>query len=112
MPPEEPNYLAHAFKSQYNLIGLGTALGFAVLSGTLLPIILAAGVEMIVLPLVSGSGRPPDHKCGVLVDGVHLANYSIGYALREIDELPNPGQRENDEKPEPRTNRSTIVRHG
>jgi hypothetical protein len=57
MPPEEPNYLAHAFKSQYNLIGLGTALGFAVLSGTLLPIIVAAGIEMVVLPLVSGSSR-------------------------------------------------------
>ena len=57
MPAEEPNYLAHAFKSQYNLIGLGTALGFAILSGTLLPIIVAAGVEMVVLPLVSGSGR-------------------------------------------------------
>ncbi len=57
MPADEPNYLAHAFKSQYNLIGLGTALGFAVLSGTLLPIIVAAGVEMVVLPLVSGSGR-------------------------------------------------------
>jgi hypothetical protein len=57
MPSEEPNYLVHAFKSQYNLIGLGTALGFAVLSGTLLPIIVAAGAEMIILPLVSGSGR-------------------------------------------------------
>ena len=57
MPTEEPNFLAHAFKSQYNLIGLGTALGFAVLSGTLLPIIVAAGIEMVVLPLVSGSGR-------------------------------------------------------
>jgi len=57
MPAEEPNYLAHAFKSQYNLIGLGTALGFAVLSGTLLPIIVAAGLEMVVLPLVSGSAR-------------------------------------------------------
>jgi len=57
MPAEEPNYLAQAFKSQYNLIGLGTALGFAVLSGTLLPIIVAAGVEMIVLPLVSSSER-------------------------------------------------------
>src|SRR6185295_13904580 len=48
LPTEEPNYLAHAFKSQYNVIGLGTALGFAVLSGTLLPIVVAAGVEMIV----------------------------------------------------------------
>jgi len=57
VPADEPNYLAHAFKSQYNLIGLGTALGFAVLSGTLLPIIVAAGVEMVVLPLVSGSTR-------------------------------------------------------
>src|SRR5947207_14881543 len=57
LPTEEPNYLAHAFKSQYNLIGLGTALGFALLSGTLLPIIVAAGVEMVVLPLVSGSTR-------------------------------------------------------
>jgi hypothetical protein len=57
LPTEEPNFLAHAFKSQYNLIGLGTALGFAVLSGTLLPIVVAAGVELIVLPLVSGNPR-------------------------------------------------------
>jgi hypothetical protein len=57
MPPEEPNYLAQAFKSQYNLIGLGTALGFAALSGSLLPLIVAAGVEMVVLPIVSGSAR-------------------------------------------------------
>ena len=57
MPTEEPNFLSHAFKSQYNLIGLGTALGFAVLSGTLLPIVVAAGVELIVLPLVSGNQR-------------------------------------------------------
>src|SRR5439155_20643479 len=57
LPTEEPNFLSHAFKSQYNLIGLGTALGFAVLSGTLLPIVVAAGVELIVLPLVSGNQR-------------------------------------------------------
>jgi hypothetical protein len=54
---EEPNYLGQAFKSQYNLIGLATALGFAVLSGTALPLIVAAGVEMMVLPLVAGSSR-------------------------------------------------------
>ena len=57
MPTEEPNFLAHAFKSQYNLIGLGTAIGFAILSGTLLPLVVAAGVEMVVLPLVSGNPR-------------------------------------------------------
>jgi DNA repair exonuclease SbcCD ATPase subunit len=54
---EEPNYLAHAFKSQYNLIGLVTAAGFAVIGVSLLPLIVAAGVEMIVLPLVAGSQR-------------------------------------------------------
>jgi hypothetical protein len=54
---DEPNYLTAAFKSQYNLIGLGTAIGFAVLSGTALPLLLAAGVELMVLPLVAGNGR-------------------------------------------------------
>ena len=55
--PDEPNFLTAAFKSQYNLIGLGTAIGFAVLSGTALPLLLAAGVELMVLPLVAGNGR-------------------------------------------------------
>lgn len=55
--PEEPNYLARAFKSQYNLIGLGTALGFSIISGTFLPLLIAAGVELVVLPLVSGNSR-------------------------------------------------------
>ncbi len=54
---EEPNYLAQAFKSQYNLIGLGTALGFAILAGSALPLLLAAGVQLAVLPLVAGSER-------------------------------------------------------
>ena len=54
---EEPNYLAQAFKSQYNLIGLGTAIGFAILSGSALPLLLAAGVQLAVLPLVAGSDR-------------------------------------------------------
>ncbi|HLA79290.1 MAG TPA: hypothetical protein VJU18_17065 [Vicinamibacteria bacterium] len=57
MPSVEPNYLTHAFKSQYNLIGLGTALGFSFLSGSPLPLFLAAGIELIVLPLVSWSQR-------------------------------------------------------
>jgi len=57
LPTEEPNFLAHAFKSQYNLIGLVTALGFTALSGTLFPLVIAAGVELIVLPLVSGNPR-------------------------------------------------------
>jgi hypothetical protein len=55
--PEEPNYFAHAFKSQYNLIGIGTALGFAVLAGSAFPLILAAGAQLMILPLVAGSER-------------------------------------------------------
>jgi hypothetical protein len=54
---EEPNFLAHAFRSQYNLIGLATAMGFAALAGSGLPLLIAAGVELIVLPLVSGNLR-------------------------------------------------------
>jgi hypothetical protein len=49
---EEPNYLLDAFKSQYNLIALGTAVGFAVLSGSFLPLVIAAGVELTVLPMM------------------------------------------------------------
>ena len=56
MKNEEPNYLLEAFKSQYNLIGLGTALGFSLLSGSPLPLVFAAGAEMVLLPIISGSG--------------------------------------------------------
>jgi hypothetical protein len=49
---EEPNFLVEAFKSQYNLIAMGTAIGFAVLSGSFLPLLIAAGVELAVLPMM------------------------------------------------------------
>lgn len=55
--PEEPNYLAYAFKSQYNLIALGTALGFALLSANPLPLVLLAGAQLVVLPMVAGNER-------------------------------------------------------
>jgi hypothetical protein len=54
---EEPNFLAHAFSNQYNLIGLGTALGFALIAANPLPLLLALGAEMVVLPLVAGNAR-------------------------------------------------------
>jgi hypothetical protein len=54
---DQPSYFWHAFKLQYNLIGLGTALGFALLSGSLLPLIVAAGVELVVLPMLAGNPR-------------------------------------------------------
>jgi hypothetical protein len=50
--PDDRNYLLEAFKSQYNLIGLATAAGFAILSGSFLPLLLAAGVELTMLPVL------------------------------------------------------------
>jgi hypothetical protein len=53
-PPseEEKNPLVAALTSDVNLIALGTAVGFAVLSGSFLPLILAAGLELTCLPLL------------------------------------------------------------
>ena len=50
---EEPNYLVEAFKSQYNLIAMGTAIGFAVLSGSFLPLLLAT--VAITVPIAAAS---------------------------------------------------------
>ena len=51
-PEQEPNPLVAALKSDVNLIALGTAVGFAVISGSFLPLILAAGLELACLPLL------------------------------------------------------------
>lgn len=54
---DEPNYLLEAFKSQYNLIGLGTAVGFAIVSGSFLPMLVAAGLELTLLPFAERWAR-------------------------------------------------------
>jgi hypothetical protein len=51
-PEEEPNPLIEALKSDVNLIALGTAVGFAILSGSFLPLLIAAGLELTCLPLL------------------------------------------------------------
>jgi hypothetical protein len=63
-PPKMPeaerdgtNFVKAAFKWQYNWIGLLGAGAFALLSGSALPIILAAGVELMYLSLVPQSSR-------------------------------------------------------
>jgi hypothetical protein len=56
-PPEDINYVKEAFHSQYNWIAMTGAFFFALLSGTFLPIILAAGLEMIYLAIVPQSSR-------------------------------------------------------
>src|SRR5271163_4128969 len=49
---EDVNFVAAAFNLQYNWIALGGAALFAVVSGSLLPIILAAGTELMYLAIV------------------------------------------------------------
>ncbi len=59
MPDEldngKENYLKEAFQWQYNVIGLAGAAGLALVSGTALPIILAAGLELMYLAVVPQS---------------------------------------------------------
>ncbi len=53
----EPNYVKEAFQWQYNLIGLGGAVAASVISMNPLPIILAAGVELMYLATVPAMPR-------------------------------------------------------
>jgi hypothetical protein len=52
-----PNYVKAAFHWQYNWITLAGAVGFAVVSGSGLPLLLAAGVELIYLSTVPQNAR-------------------------------------------------------
>jgi hypothetical protein len=54
---EPVNYVKEALKWQYNWIGLAGAAAFAVVSGSGLPIVLAAGLELMYVALVPQSSR-------------------------------------------------------
>jgi hypothetical protein len=53
----EPNYLAHAFRSRYNLAGLVLAAALVALTRSTLVLVVAALAEAAVLTLVSGDER-------------------------------------------------------
>ncbi|MGJ5816121.1 hypothetical protein [Paludibaculum fermentans] len=53
----QQDYVKAALKWQYNWIGLAGAAAFAVVSGTGLPLILAAGLELMYVALVPQSSR-------------------------------------------------------
>ncbi|MBI1791842.1 MAG: hypothetical protein HYR60_30310 [Acidobacteria bacterium] len=53
----QTDYLRAALKWQYNWIGLAGAAAFALVSGTGLPLVLAAGLELIYVSLVPQSSR-------------------------------------------------------
>src|SRR3974390_3885699 len=56
-PVDNTNYVRAPFHWQYNWITLGGAAARALLSGTALPILLAAGLELMYLALVPQSSR-------------------------------------------------------
>ena len=56
-PQDSIDYVKEAFHSLYNWIAMSGAGVFALLSGTFLPIILAAGLEMIYLAIIPQSSR-------------------------------------------------------
>jgi|SRR5271165_466449 len=56
-PVDATNYLKAALHWQYNWISLAGAAVFALVSGTALPVILAAGLELMYLALVPQSSR-------------------------------------------------------
>jgi hypothetical protein len=51
------SYVKAAFQWQYNLIGMAGAVGFAAISGSELPLILGAGLELIYLAVVPQMSR-------------------------------------------------------
>jgi len=55
--PEEINFVKEAFNLQYNWIALAGAGAFALISGSFLPIVLAAGVELMYLAVVPQNFR-------------------------------------------------------
>ncbi|HLW86270.1 MAG TPA: hypothetical protein VKR60_13715 [Candidatus Sulfotelmatobacter sp.] len=59
-PPDQPkdlNFVKEAFHLQYNVIALGAAGVFALVSGSLLPAILAGGLELMYLAIIPQNWR-------------------------------------------------------
>jgi hypothetical protein len=55
--PPEINYLKEAAKLQYNWIAMAGLAGFALLSGSALPLLLGAGIELMYLSVVPNNSR-------------------------------------------------------
>jgi len=55
--PPEINYLKEAAKLQYNWIAMAGLAGFALVSGSALPLLLGAGIELMYLSVVPNNGR-------------------------------------------------------
>lgn len=83
-PTDDINYVKAAFHLQYNLIALGGAAAFALIGGTALPIILAAGLELMYLAIV-----PQNWRFQRLVRSWHFAEEQLKHQQKLQDMLQN-----------------------
>lgn len=83
-PTDDINYVKAAFHLQYNLIALGGAAAFALIGGTALPIILAAGLELMYLAIV-----PQNWRFQRLVRSWHFAEEQLKHQQKLQDMLAN-----------------------
>jgi uncharacterized protein YoxC len=56
-PKQDINFVKEAFNIQYNWIALGGAAAFALVTGTVIPLALAGGLELMYLAVVSQNSR-------------------------------------------------------
>lgn len=83
-PADDINYVKAAFHLQYNLIALAGAGAFALISGTALPILLAAGVELMYLAIV-----PQNWRFRRLVRSWHFAEEQLKHQQKLQETLAN-----------------------
>jgi hypothetical protein len=81
-PADQTNYVKAAFRWQYNLIALGGAVAFALVSGTALPLILAAGLELMYLATI-----PQNTRFRRLVRSWHFAEEQVKQQQKLSDML-------------------------
>jgi chromosome segregation ATPase len=82
-PPEDNvSYVKAAFHWQYNLIALAGAGAFALVSGTALPLVLAAGLELIYLATI-----PQNARFRRLVRSWHFAEEQVKHQQQLNDML-------------------------
>jgi hypothetical protein len=87
---DRTSFVKEALKWQYNVIGLGAAAAFAVVTGSALPLLLAAGLELIYVSTV-----PQSSRFRRLVRSWKLAEEKKQHDLRlrqMLHELPPPVQ--------------------
>src|SRR5579871_3915806 len=83
-PADNINYVKAAFHWQYNWITLAGAAAFALVAGTALPVLLAAGLELMYLAIV-----PQNSRFRRLVRSWQLADEQLKHQQKLSEMLQN-----------------------